>query len=92
MSNNNNVPSQGTNEVRLKELKSLYTTYLKEICPDWTEKRIKAEVKEFFREQDLNKSRRKRQAFREQLLKQMDELRTDPEKWLFGSNGCQGIS
>jgi hypothetical protein len=88
MSNNNrNVPRQETNDIKIRELEKLYATYLKELCPDWTDARIRAEIKDVIREQDLDKSKQKRLAFKDHLLKKMDEIKKDPDEWLFGPNG-----
>ncbi len=73
--------------IELKELKELYASYLKELCPDWSDERIKAEVRDVFKEQGLDKSKRRRQEFKFNILRKLEDIRNNPDDWFFGENG-----
>lgn len=73
--------------IGLDELKKLYTTYLKELCPNWSDERIKTEVRDVFKEQGLGKSKQRRQEFTASILRKLEQIRTHPDDWFIGQNG-----
>lgn len=72
----------------LEELEDLYTTYLKQICPNWQDERIKTEIRDVFNEQGLISSRWRRQKFRDSLLQKLDRIRQNPDDWFLNDSPC----
>jgi len=70
-------------------LKKLYSTYLRELCPDWTEERINVEVKSVFREQGLETSKKRRSEFQQRISAKLKVMRQYPDDWPLRNNGYQ---
>ncbi|MCB0197191.1 MAG: hypothetical protein KDJ65_34915 [Anaerolineae bacterium] len=75
------------NQAELEELAALLANYLKALSPDWSDERIATEVQAVFEERKLFNSKRRRQAFKEKLLTQLEEIRTHPDDWFLRKKG-----
>ncbi|MCB0163259.1 MAG: hypothetical protein KDI79_03465 [Anaerolineae bacterium] len=70
-----------SNQAELEELAALLASYLKALSPDWSDERIASEVQAVFEERKLYHSKRRRQAFKEKLLTQLEEIKARPNDW-----------
>lgn len=68
-------------QAELEELAALLANYLKALSPDWRDERIATEVQAVFEERKLYNSRSRRQAFKEKLLTQLEEIKAHPDNW-----------
>lgn len=76
-----------SDETDLSDLSKLYIDYLKRLCPDWSEKRIRAEAESVFKEQRLEDSEQRRQEFLEKITAKLQHINNHPDDWFLHENG-----